>query len=626
MGNRRKGKGQKYPPHIEAQRKRLERLKGISLQPQRGGGHSGGRRSREIPTGGEFQNPFNFIRATDNENRRPFTPHNVASAELLSGEILIKAEVVTPLMIGGKRTKDQHTNNHKIVEFYKENGKYCVPSTSLKGMVRSAFESVTNSCFLHMKQSDYVGYRQKPSGGSDINIGRITELPTMDHDGIIENGSVVTVRHSLLREKDLGQFVNVEEVTSPVKVSIRLDSQGSLCKDIIKGHTNNDGWIHAYLKPTGSFGRKKHDEKIYIPGNSEIHFSYSDFQRYLACNAHGWYDKLNENDIIYFQDKGPGRIDICSTQIGKLPYNRSIYTAANKAQKPCKSLDKLCPACRVFGNILRDDDKNTIEALAGRIRVSKGIINGRHNDQAIPLQVLGSPHPSCVAFYLEGDHLYKGYDDNSSSIRGRKVYLHNLNPNFKYSDNPIPKKGGFEPEKNKMNVSAKGMLVKGGFTFKLRFDGITQFDLGALLFVLDCQEGHGLKLGLGKPIGLGSIRTSVESLTVFDLNKRYSSLEDDGILEKDISKYLSAYKMELSSIEGTDFDKIPYIVDYVKASTFNLLAGQNIKYPSAKDDRGVKKGFLWFMKNKEDYKRREYPTQVLPKLEELPEKSLKEYE
>jgi CRISPR/Cas system CSM-associated protein Csm3 (group 7 of RAMP superfamily) len=43
---------------------------------------------------------------------------------------------------------DQGKNKHKIYRFFEYEGKPALPASSLRGMIRSVFEAVTNSCFV----------------------------------------------------------------------------------------------------------------------------------------------------------------------------------------------------------------------------------------------------------------------------------------------------------------------------------------------------------------------------------------------------------------------------------------------------------------------------------------------
>jgi len=63
------------------------------------------------------------------------------------------------------------------------------------------------------------------------------------------------------------------------------------------------------------------------------------------------------------------------------------------------------------------------------------------------------------------------------------------------------------------------------FIARIRFENLTDVELGALLFVLSLPENCAHKLGMGKPLGLGSVKIEIKTLFISDRKKRYSSLE-----------------------------------------------------------------------------------------------------
>jgi CRISPR-associated protein (TIGR03986 family) len=66
-----------------------------------------------------------------------------------------------------------------------------------------------------------------------------------------------------------------------------------------------------------------------------------------------------------------------------------------------------------------------------------------------------------------------------------------------------------------------------GSTFhgRIRFENLSKEELGALLFVLDLPEGCAHKLGMGKPLGLGSVRIT-PTLTLINRQARYAEMFD----------------------------------------------------------------------------------------------------
>ncbi|MFN8348812.1 MAG: RAMP superfamily CRISPR-associated protein [Spirosomataceae bacterium] len=91
------------------------------------------------------------------------------------------------------------------------------------------------------------------------------------------------------------------------------------------------------------------------------------------------------------------------------------------------------------------------------------------------------------------------------------------------------------------------------FNGRIRFDNLTEVELGALLRALNLPEGCCHKIGMGKPLGLGSIKVKAD-LTLVDREKKYSQLfEGDNWFESKISSQKD-YKI--------DFEN--YIIDQLR--------------------------------------------------------------
>lgn len=79
------------------------------------------------------------------------------------------------------------------------------------------------------------------------------------------------------------------------------------------------------------------------------------------------------------------------------------------------------------------------------------------------------------------------------------------------------------------------------FYFRIRFENLSKVELGALLFVVDLPKNHYHKLGMGKPLGLGTVRIT-PSLFLTDRKKRYTRLFENNkwylaIEEKSMGEY-----------------------------------------------------------------------------------------
>ncbi len=101
-----------------------------------------------------FLNPYNFVRflgkGRDNPSDAGVTllgrcappPHDRYVG--ITGKITCTLRTVTPLFISD--SEGITGEEHKTYHFFQINGQYAIPGTALRGMVRSVFEAVTNSC------------------------------------------------------------------------------------------------------------------------------------------------------------------------------------------------------------------------------------------------------------------------------------------------------------------------------------------------------------------------------------------------------------------------------------------------------------------------------------------------
>jgi hypothetical protein len=113
----------------------------------------------------------------------------------------------------------------------------------------------------------------------------------------------------------------------------------------------------------------------------------------------------------------------------------------------------------------------------------------------------------------DGDFQNKG----DVRVRGNKQYWHRPGA-------PLPIVGGKSP---KDKVASWIQPAKRGacFTARIRFENLRDWELGALLAALELPSGCAHRLGMGKPLGLGSFRIHVMALQCIDRkDQRYQNL------------------------------------------------------------------------------------------------------
>jgi CRISPR-associated protein (TIGR03986 family) len=148
----------------------------------------------------------------------------------------------------------------------------------------------------------------------------------------------------------------------------------------------------------------------------------------------------------------------------------------------------------------------------------------------------GTAHPRDLTTYIEGDR---------TTLRGHKVYWHRWGDNA-LSEARHPEQAaklrdlaGPTPTDTQCTVIRP---VKAGVRFagRVRFDNLTEVELGALVAALRLPEGHAHRIGMAKPLGLGSVRIST-TLHRIDRAQRYASWSSDGASKDDGAGCLRAF-------------------------------------------------------------------------------------
>ncbi len=230
----------------------------------------------------------------------------------------------------------------------------------------------------------------------------------------------------------------------------------------------------------------------------------------------------------------------------------------------------ITPAERLFGFVPADapEEKNKdtrIRALAGRLRFSHARLDPACSGQYLPnpeykgeeyggeivgagyqrLRELSGPlkdakppngmKNASAALYYRRPGGAAGLIPRDDLVRarpgevlpqGRKFYLHHApagepwktmatEQEDRISD---PAAGAAASRKTAAKLLARGQ----DFVFDIAFDNLSTHELGLLLFALKPSPAFRHKLGLGKPIGLGSVEVKPEALHIVDRRRRYA--------------------------------------------------------------------------------------------------------
>ncbi|MBD2629615.1 TIGR03986 family type III CRISPR-associated RAMP protein [Trichormus variabilis] len=308
---------------------------------------------------------------------------------------------------------------------------------------------------------------------------------------------------------------------------------------------------------------------------------------------------LNENCFVvfYYPPENGGKVVFFGQSPNfRIPYthqdNGYAATVANfipthlTSEKENSKIDLIDLADTIFGWVKKNNKKELPENIrqrAGRVFVTdaqyqsadeRGIwYKGNFNDTITP-QILSEPKPTCFQHYLvqsEKDNPqadkaklkhYASQPESETVIRGHKLYWHKgKNHNFEHPEGDNA--SGTQVTKIKPIHSG----VK--FKFGIHFENLTGVELGALLWVINISQiedkgkQYRLKLGMGKPLGMGSIKIEPQ-LYLSDRHHKYTQLfnenkwelgESEVIGEKYVNFIEQFEEYILSNIALEDYPK-----------------------------------------------------------------------
>jgi len=190
----------------------------------------------------------------------------------------------------------------------------------------------------------------------------------------------------------------------------------------------------------------------------------------------------------------------------------------------------------------------------------------------------GSPKPTTFQHYLEQPNWtdvsdkprLHHYGISDAKIRGHKLYWRqNTDIQSLQNENTDGTKPNVETEFYPLKERTR-------FQFRVYFENLTEEELGALAWVLTLPSDDELyhAVGMGKPYGLGVVKTFLDRLVVTDRTQRYQSLFAEGgswaNAERDATEqtgaYIEAFKRYLGEY-GIDFDsseRIQQLVSMLK--------------------------------------------------------------
>ena len=544
-----------------------------------------------------FINPYNYVRV----NWEKTYKEEVSKGEL-SGVLHCRLLTKSPISIPELKKVE---NNHNYYGFMCDpQGKPFIPGSSIRGIIRNVYETVTDSCFSTTKSGQIItkraGMRESAKPGLLIRNaeGKWKLYKAERHLLIMKDGEYKPFHNDDFKmaqrytREELYKFGDGEVVyydTIKMYSSSRTNTPvGLVIKEIsaVDNGQEHEGYLcigEVPPKENGKVQTNKHFESVFENTGkivcNEIDNSLIKSIKYLckmyndpSVNRNASQGKMSiykgvEQAIskgalpVWFRKDGD-LVRLSLAAIGRIRFEKTMDDLL-LSKKKCESRKELCKGCTLFGMVGSSD------SVGSRVRFTDAIRENGSDPKIIKdvtLKELGGPKLSYIPFYGEKKNGKRpdSYDENGIVLKGRKFYWHDI------------REGVYKDPTNEKTVRNSTMdLVDMGeqFEFDVFYDGITERELEELKWAVtlgdnDIDSRYCHKIGHGKPIGLGSVKIIIESNSVRRFDEKtgdYSvNFEKDIVVNKDIfSGIIVDDLLNISDIEitkGIDV-RYPYIVD-----------------------------------------------------------------
>jgi CRISPR-associated protein (TIGR03986 family) len=510
----------------------------------------------------------------DGRKIKPWEMHDRFVPGTHSGWIDLAIETLTPLYIRGAvgQKEDGRWNERdsrlRPDPYMTPEGRPAIPGSSLRGMVRTLVEILsfskiqpvdTGRPFFRTVAPDRIGraYGERMRRGAGVQGGRLCRE---GNEWSILKCDVLRVKRSILPSGiHQGNRPNWAHQQKPCWVEV----DGDHVSRIEFGRQSGPSWKQGNLILTGDVPRKRREfvfldtspdaERVVVP--ERIWDRFHDADQITQWQGRAFPQNQPPGTTTrpapgHFRDGEPVFFLVDDTQKGeenpdgivfflgragmfRLPYDRS---PADLVPQDLREV-ALDLAEAMFGKV------GTTATIKGRVHFEDAVATNGGPDwceEVVVPRILSAPKPTTFQHYLTQDGT-KGKDQlttylegDHTTIRGHKLYWHRGPSPVKESSNHdelLRDLQGANPNDTQHTIVRP---VKAGVAFagRIRFENLTDLELGSLLQALQLPDGCCHRVGMGKPLGLGSIRIAAR-LRLLDRAARYRTWQSTGVQENE---------------------------------------------------------------------------------------------
>lgn len=533
---------------------------------------------------------------------------------------------MTPLFYEtwGEKIRDlmkDPTARHDYAEFFQlQQGQPVVPGSSLRGMIRTIVEIisnskmkwVTNEPLVFRSVGDRTGlgehYRNRLMTTSGNTLTPKMVAGYIEKEGHrwyirpaqkIGGSTFARIHRDDLRkvERDLKRWHNCKNAshiwiqTGPLGVQ---KLQGGYRQLVYKQVTNQSateraGFQAAVVARSGRMNNKRREAVIFPPDTdaNRIEIDEDLLRRYREQVSKEQEDLLGtggvlrNNQPVFYLLKEDGTLDFFGhAMMFRLPY---IKSPLDFVPEPLQD-DTVTDLAEALFGFVAENKHDQRQARAGRVAVTDAqVVEATEGiwlvDEPMIPKIMSGPKATSFQHYLtqqepdtvdNGDRTrdgrpktatildhYASPPPHETVIRGHKLYWHKAGAD----EELIRESEEVNWQTDTQHTAIKPVKAEVRFSFRIHFENLRDFELGALLWALTLpgEEGQTYchKIGMGKAWGMGSIHLSVDALHLSDRRARYQNLFDgdqwhtpETVQANGIGDYIAAFVERVTGQAG----------------------------------------------------------------------------
>ncbi len=403
----------------------------------------------------QFVNPYQFVSLEDHCKRGHHYRNEKQRDGLRSGWLECELETLTPVFIPNttnndtfrRRAQNDQINSYDFYSYTNLEGvanpqpaEPVIPGSELRGMIRSAFETVTASCMSAVDEKNKL-YKRVSYPASPGLIYKNAE------NWFLQPCERYGINARCHNNKDPRPPFNLSTFQEGEKVYIAFkgnyyyrgsfNHKTNLFKlvDAIQKTQSASCNIEGYFHKGESFPRKHHESVFVVKnGTKPVPLTANAVKNYIKnlelyadstvnidlTRSHQGYrhiirDLSNPKKIPVYYSIRNGKYYLSPAAIGREVFHNMLPDLLGEFAS-CADIENFCAACAMFGMVTEKKEDGVDVAVSSRIRFTDTTVKTSRSNKAdyydsiVTLPELASPKLSCTEFYL------KKPQNNSSDI------------------------------------------------------------------------------------------------------------------------------------------------------------------------------------------------------------------